>query len=175
MYAYRRLRVVRQPEKAGSDFFHIRLAPTSPKTQVRFPNQQLQTKLRMSPVQNSVPVQKSCRWEASFDMRTVPAGDLVDLIYECHSPGDFLQRGEYSTVITFEVQVETAELTRWILLPEGKEYRNFRLTRYEKGKPDKVEAVKMVTEYLADDYTILAYKLLALKPGYIYSVQWYYK
>ena len=33
----------------------------------------------------------------------------------------------------------------------------------------------MVTEYLADDYTILAYKLLALKPGYIYAVQWYYK
>ena len=33
----------------------------------------------------------------------------------------------------------------------------------------------MVTEYLADDYTILAYKLMSCKAGYTYEVIWYYK
>ena len=60
-------------------------------------------------------------------------------------------------------------------MPKGKEYRNFRVTRYETGKPDKVEAVRLVTEYLADDYSIIAFKLLALKPRYTYEVSWAYK
>ena len=47
--------------------------------------------------------------------------------------------------------------------------------RYEKGKPEKSEPVKLVTEYLPEDYTILAFKLLSLKAGYIYELRWFYK
>src|SRR5262249_9206903 len=104
-----------------------------------------------------------------------PAGDFVDLIYEHLSPGEFLRHGEGSTTLTFEVHAETAEMTRWLLLPEGKEYRNFRIIKYKTGKPEKAEAVKVVTEYLAEDSTILAYKLLSLKPGYTFEVTWFYK
>ena len=60
-------------------------------------------------------------------------------------------------------------------MPQGKEYRNFRILRYETGKPEKVELVKVVTEYLADDFTILAYKLLSVKGGSTYEVTWFYK
>ena len=60
-------------------------------------------------------------------------------------------------------------------MPEGKEYRSFRIIRYETGKPEKVEAVKVVTEYLAEDFTILAFKLLSLKAGYTYEVSWTYR
>jgi hypothetical protein len=66
-------------------------------------------------------------------------------------------------------------MTRWIFLREGREYRSFRITRYEKGKPEKVEPVRVVNEYLAEDYTILAFKLLSVEPGYIYEVTWSYK
>jgi hypothetical protein len=38
-----------------------------------------------------------------------------------------------------------------------------------------MEEVKVVTEYLAEDYTILAYKLMLGKAGYTYEVQWFYK
>ena len=41
--------------------------------------------------------------------------------------------------------------------------------------PAKVEEVKLVTEYLAEDSTILAYKLLSVDAGYTYEVTWYYK
>jgi hypothetical protein len=66
-------------------------------------------------------------------------------------------------------------VTRWILLPKGKEYRSFRVVRYKTENPDKVEPAKIVTEYLAEDYTILAYKLLSVDAGYTYEVTWYYK
>ena len=61
------------------------------------------------------------------------------------------------------------------LPPQGKEYRNYRFIRYQTGKRDKVEAVKIVTEYLAEDSTILAYKLLSVDPGYTYEITWFYK
>jgi predicted acylesterase/phospholipase RssA len=175
IYGYRRLKVFKKPEKAGNNSFRIHLLPTSPLTQVRFPPLQVPAKLRMSNVESSVPGQKKCRWEASFDFEKVPAGENVDLIFEELSPGGFLHRGENSTTLSADIQSETAEVTRWVLLPKGREYRSFRIVRYRTGKPDSVEAVKVVTEYLAKDYTILAYKLLSVNAGYTYEVTWFYK
>jgi hypothetical protein len=105
----------------------------------------------------------------------VPAGDYVDVIFEHLSTGQYLQRGDVSTTLSFDVRAETAEMTRWILLPKGRDYRSFRIVRYKTGKPETVEPVKIVTEYLADDYTILAYKLLSVDAGYTHEVTWYYK
>ena len=47
--------------------------------------------------------------------------------------------------------------------------------RYEKGKLETEEVFKFASEYLEEDYTILAFKLLALEPGYVYELTWYYK
>ena len=118
--------------------------------------------------------EKQVRWEAAVDFEKVPAGDTVDIIYEHLSPGEFLRQGDGSTTLTFDVEAETAELSRWLLLPKGKEYRTFHLIRYETGKPGDAENVNVVTEYLAEDSTILAFKLLSLKPGYTYEITWYY-
>lgn len=54
-------------------------------------------------------------------------------------------------------------------------YQSFRLIRYETGKPETAEDVNIVTEYLAEDKTILAFKLLSLKPGYTYEAIWHYE
>ena len=124
---------------------------------VRFPPQQLQPKLSMSRVEDATRGQKEYRWRASYDFQHVPAGDFVDLIVEYHSPGQFLQRGGNGTALVFPIQADTAELTAWILMPEGKEYQSFRIIRYETGKPENVEAVKVVTEYLAEEFTIIAF------------------
>ena len=91
----------------------------------------------MSSLPDANPAEKECHWQASYDFQRVPAGDYVDLIVEYHSPGHFLQRGENSTAMALPIQADTAELTTWILLPEGKEYESFRLVRYPTGKPEK--------------------------------------
>jgi hypothetical protein len=109
------------------------------------------------------------------DFRKVPAGDVVDVIYEHYSPAVFLQRGDSSTTIEFRSEVDTAEVTRWFLMPLGKNYRSFRIVRYETGKPGTAEAVKGFTEYLAEDSTILAFKLTSVKAGYTYEVTWFYR
>src|SRR5262249_47051362 len=116
-----------------------------------------------------------CRWEMSVDCEKVPPGDLVEIMEEHLSPGDFVRDNGGSATLTFEPAATTAELTRWVLMPEGREYRSHRLVRYEKGKPKTMEVFKFATEYLATNHSILAFKLLALEPGYVYELTWYYK
>jgi predicted acylesterase/phospholipase RssA len=174
VYAYRRLKVAKQ-SKSTANTFRVQLLPTSPRTAVRFPPQQLQPKLLKVDMESSVTGQRECRWQASFDFQKAAAGDFVDLIIEYDSPGQYLQRGANTTAMPFQIQADTAELTTWVLMPEADEYRTFRIIRYQTGKPQEVEAVKVVTEYLAEDFTILAFKLLSLKAGYTYEVSWTYR
>ena len=87
----------------------------------------------------------------------------------------YVERGQGGSAISFSGQADTAELTTWILMPRRREYRNFRISRHATGNPEKTEAVRLVTDYLAVDFAILAFKLLPLKPGWTYVVTWVYK
>jgi predicted acylesterase/phospholipase RssA len=174
-FGYRRLKVSKLPETGGDNFFYVNLIANDPKTAVRFPPQELLPKLRRSDLDDASPSEKKCRWQAAYDFQQVPAGESVDLIVEYCSPGQYLQRTESATVLPFLIRTPTAELTLWIMLPAGKEYKSWSVVRYPTGNPQNVERVKVVTEYVADDFTILAFKLLSLKPDYMYKVQWYYK
>jgi predicted acylesterase/phospholipase RssA len=174
VHIYRRIKVHKLLDTAVR-YFRYRLLAISPQTEVRFPRQQLEATLRRSNVEGLGPEEKEVRWEAGYDFHAVPVGDYVDLFYETQSPGQVLSPTENGTEIVWDVRVATAEVTTWILMPKGMEYRGFRVSRYQTGKPEKVEPVKVVTEYLAEDYTILAFKLQSLKAGYTYAVSWYYK
>jgi hypothetical protein len=175
VYGYRRLKVLKRHDNVGNNVFCIDVLAGHPKTQIRFPRQDVQPQLRMSRLETVVSGEKQCRFQASWNFEKVPVGEYVDLMYEHYSPAVFLRRGANSTSIAIHMQADTAEVTRWFLLPAGKEYKNFRILRYETAKPENVEVVKVVTEYLADDYTILAYKLMSAKAGYTYEVTWFYK
>ena len=175
VYGYRRLKVLKQLENKTNRLLRVGLLTTSPDAQVRFPPQDLKPALFVSNLGSTPRGEKQVRWEATVDFEKVPEGNSIDIIYEHLSPGEFLHHQAGSTTLAFEVEAETTELIRWLLLPEGKEYRNFRLIRYETGKPETAENVSVVTEYLADDFTILAFKLLSLKAGYTYELTWYYQ
>ncbi len=175
VYGYRRVKFLKRPDISGTNAFRMDVLATHPKTQIRFPRQDLQPKLRRCNIASTIPGEKMVRWEVSADTSEVPAGEMVDLAYEHISPGQFLRRGATSTSIHYDIHADTAEVTRWFMLPRGKEYRTFRVVRWEIGKPEKVEPVKIVNEYLAEDSTILAYKLLSVKAGYTHEVTWFYK
>jgi hypothetical protein len=174
-YGYRRLKVSKLVDHDSDNLFYVNLIANDPKTAVRFPPHQLQPKLRRGNLDSAGPGEKKCRWQVAYDFRQVPAGESVDLVVEYYSPGQYLQRNESGTALPFLIRTPTAELTMWIMLPTGKEYKSWRIIRYHMERPEKVEVVRVVTEYLADDFTILAFKLLSLKADYMYEVQWFCK
>jgi hypothetical protein len=166
---------VQKTEIQGSSVFRVTAQATHPDSPFRFPSQRFQPRLRRMLVENSSPQEKMSQFQVSVDLSKVPTGQVVDVLYEHYSPGIFVQRGEVSTTITFRSEFDAAEVTRWILLPSGREYRSFEILRYEAGKPAMAEVVKGFTEYLADDSSIIAYKLASVKAGYTFEVTWFYK
>lgn len=175
VYGYRRLKVLKEPDNLTNNNFRVSVLAVSTATQVRFPSQQLSPKLYSRNLGPSGDGERMVDWDVGADFRKVPPGDAVDIVYEHTSPGRFLKSGIDSTTLSFEVEAETVELSRWLLLPEGRQYRDFQLIRYPTGKPEASENVQVVTRYVAEDHTILAFKLLALKAGYTYEVTWFYR
>jgi predicted acylesterase/phospholipase RssA len=180
VYGYRRLKVQKAEHKAGadnhaSDVFRVIALASHPDSQFRFPPQQFHPRLRRMHVENPSTHEKRCQFEVSVDLTKAPAGQVVDVIYETYSPGVFLQRDEVSTTIAFNAEFDAAEVTRWFLMPRGQEYKSFQILRYETGKPGTAAVVKEHTEYLADDFSIIAYKMASVKAGYTFEVTWFYK
>jgi hypothetical protein len=172
-YIYRRLKVQKQYDNAPS-IFRIPLLAVSPEMSVRFPPQALEGTLSVCH-EDKPDSQKSARWEASYDFHTVAAGDNMELFVQYHTLGEFLKRREHGSSFTFETFLPTDDLFLWVLMPENQPYAGFNITRHPDGRPEKTEPVKVVTEYLAADYTVLAFKLQAVQPGYTYTVSWFYK
>jgi predicted acylesterase/phospholipase RssA len=175
-YAYhsRRLMVSKAADNTGNSVFRWRLLPRDPRVAFRFPHQELRPTMQKCLDMNTPADDRTCRWQADFDFRNVPAGQFVNLLVEHQGPGRYLEDNDNSSTVFLNVRADTAELTTWILMPEGREYANFRVTRHA-GNHENVERVNVVTEYLATNYTILAFKLLSLKAGYTYEVSWTYK
>ena len=175
VYGYRGLKVLKNSGNSGSDVFRTVALTTHPEAHIRFPPSQYRPRLRRMYVKNSDTQESSCQFEVSLDLSKVPNGQVVDVIYEYYSRGVFLQRGENSTTVTFRSEVDAPEVTRWFLLPRGKEYRSYQILRYETGKPGTAEVVKGLTDYMADDPSIIAFKMASAKAGYTFEVTWIYK
>jgi predicted acylesterase/phospholipase RssA len=174
VYGYHHLKV-EKTEDHGNNVFRVIALATHPDSQFRFPPQRFQPRLRRIVVENPKGQEKICQFEVSVDLSKAPTGQLVDVIYEHYSPGEFLQRGEVSTTIAIRSEFDAADVTRWLLLPRGREYRSFEILRYETGKPATAEVVKGFTEFLAEDSSIIAYKMASVKAGYTFEVTWFYK
>lgn len=175
VYGYRRLKLLKNADNNGNDVFRMVALTTHPEAQFRLPPSQHQPRLRRRHVENSSAQEASCQFEVSVDMSKVPNGQVVDVSYEYYSRGDFLQRGENSTTVAFRSEADAPEVTRWFLLPRGKEYRSYQILRYETGKAGTAEVVKGLTDYMVDDPSIIAFKMASVKAGYTFEVTWFYK
>jgi predicted acylesterase/phospholipase RssA len=167
---FRRVSVIKLPEHVGSAFFPVRLILAGASGEVRFPTQTLPAKVVKTLLNDG----KTYRWDAIFDLTKAPTGVPTDLLTEIQSPGIFLRGTASTTGMSFSIEAGTAELSQWILMPKGRQYGNFRYIRYQKDQPDTAEEKRFVTEYLAKDHSVLAFKLLSLDPGYEHEISWTY-
>ena len=77
--------------------------------------------------------------------------------------------------VEFQILAETNQLSMWILMPEGKAYDSWLITRTVTQKPRKVEVVTAVQQFLSGDSTIIGFQLVAAKTGERYEISWTYK
>jgi hypothetical protein len=175
VYGYRHLKLLKNSDNTGNDVFRMVEITTHPDAQFRFLPSLYQPRLRRMCVENSGTQEASCQFEVIVDLSKVPNDQVVDVIYEHYSRGAFLQGGEHFTTVAFCTEVDAPEVTRWFLLPSGKEYRSYQIVRYKTGNPRTAEVVKGHTDYMVDDPSIIAFKLASVKAGYTFEVTWIYK
>ena len=171
VYVFRRVSVVKLPEQKGPTFFPIRLIVAGAEGEVRFPTQPHPARV----VKTLLDDGKQYRWDAIFDLTKAPVGTPIDLLIEIQSPGVFLHGTGSATRMNFNIEAETAELSQWVLMPREREHGSFRYIRFKKGQPDTAEEKHFVTQYVARDHSMLAFKLLSLDPGYEHEISWQYK
>jgi len=68
----------------------------------------------------------------------------VDLIYEHYLPGNFLNRHDSGTSVIFNMEADTAEVTRWFFMPAVKEHQKFRIHQIPNARPDKAVVIAPV-------------------------------
>jgi len=70
----------------------------------------------------------------------------------------------------------------WILMPQGKPYASWLVTRRSdaRGRTDDpkradVEVVTPIEQFISNDSSIIGFELVGVKGGYTYEINWTYK
>jgi hypothetical protein len=170
---FRGARVLKESE--GNDIFFVKLMATGD-VQVRFPPQKLSASLVKTPDMPGPNGTQIRSWGVTYDFSHVPQGHIVSISAFDQSPAVDLQ-GEAigESHMRFELLTDTAELAMWILMPKGRAYHSWTVTRVLSQEPERVEQVEPIQDYLSVDSTIIGFQLASVKRGERYEVSWSYR
>lgn len=169
-FLYRRVRIQKTASTANQ--FAMRSRWPTDQVEVRTLNNRVPATILKSQDVTTVdggPVQL---FEIKFNLAKVPAHEAVDLPIEFMSSVPATGTADSAT---FYVDDETGLLSCWLLLPEGKQYQNFELLRYQSGKEGEPERVTPAYHFDTLDGQVLAFALLNVKPGFTYEARWQHR
>jgi hypothetical protein len=180
----RRMTVMKDPDEHEHDNqFFIQLTPTHNDAQVRFPPQRLSPTLIKTPDKpDPFTPMKQTSWGVIYDFTNVPIGRVEELSVLDQDHGANLGGNSTGSHLTFHTWAYRAALSMWILMPQAKSYGSWLLTRRsdargraDEPKPEKVEVVTPVEEFVSGDSSIIGFELVGVKGGYTYEINWTYK
>src|SRR3954470_276273 len=180
----RRITVMKDPDELEHDNeFFIKLTPTHNDAQVRFPPQRLSPTLVKTPDKPdpSTPTKQSM-WGVIYDFTNVPKGRVEELNVVDQDHGVSLGSNSTGSNLTFHTWAYRAALSMWILMPQGKAYGSWLLTRRSEArgraddpKREGVEVVTPIEQFVSNDSSIIGFELVGFKGGYTYDISWTYK
>jgi hypothetical protein len=180
----RRITVMKDPDELEhrNEFF-LQLTPTHNDAQVRFPPQRISPTLIKTPDKpDPLSPMKQTSWGVIYDFKDVPAGRVEELSVLDQDHGAGLGSNSKGSHLTFHTWAYRAALSMWILMPQGKSYGSWLLTRRSEArgraddpKPANIEVVKPTEEFVSSDSSIIGFELVGVKGGYTYDISWTYK
>jgi hypothetical protein len=180
----RRMTVMKDPDELehGNHFF-IQLTPTHNDAQVRFPPQNLSATLIKTPDKpDPLSPTKQTNWGVIYDFTNVPNGRVEKLKIVDQDHGVSVGSNSTGNNLTFHTWAYRAALSMWILMPQGKSYGSWLLTRRSEArgraddpKPANIEVVTPSEQFVSSDSSIIGFELVGVKGGYTYDISWTYK
>ena len=130
---------------------------------------------KLRPVVRRVPPEAGegkTTWELEFDLSGVRAGTSTDIEIEATVQDFQARKGERENWLRDAPPASTEQASVWVLFPESRPYKDYRLTRYATAGPSKPEEIE--TQFTIDrPYgTIIAWSIVNAEPGYVYECEW---
>lgn len=166
-FVYRRVRVEKIEPNAND--FSIRARWPTAKVEVHALNKRVPAVIRRSQDVKTADGRPIYVFEVGFSLARAPIHEAIDLPIEFMSTEPASGAADSAT---FYVDDETGILSCWLLLPEGRQYHNFELLRYQNVKQSVPERVTPAYQFDTLEGRVLAFALLNVKPGFTYEARW---
>ena len=110
-------------------------------------------------------------WELEFDLSDVRIGSPTDIEIEATIHDFEARKGERENWLRYSPPATTEQASVWVLFPESRPYKNYRLIRYAATDPSKFQEVE--TQYTIDHPfgSIIAWSIVNAEVGYVYECE----
>lgn len=130
---------------------------------------------KLRPVVRRVPAEAGegkTTWELEFDLSGVRAGSATDIEIEATIHDFEARKGKHENWLRYSPPSTTEQASVWVLFPESRPYKDYRLIRYATTDPSKFQ--KIETQYTIDHPygSIIAWSIVNAEVGYVYECEW---
>ena len=130
---------------------------------------------KLKPVVRRVPPEAGegkTTWELEFDLSGVRTGDATDIEIEAIVHDFEARKGERENWLRYSPPATTEQASVWLLFPESRPYKDYRLVRYATTDPSTFQ--KIETQYTIDHPygSIIAWSIVNAEVGYVYECEW---
>ena len=130
---------------------------------------------KLRPVVRRVPPEAGegkTTWELEFDLSGVRTGSATDIEIEATVHDFEARKGERENWLRYSPPATTEQASVWVLFPESRPYKDYRLIRYATTDPSKLQEIE--TQFTIDrPYgSIIAWSIVNAEVGYVYECEW---
>jgi predicted acylesterase/phospholipase RssA len=164
---YRRLRIIRRGNKDRMVLQYLRL----PFDRIDFHAEPEKLKPIVRRVTAEAGAGKTT-WELEFDLSGVQIGTAADIEIEATIHDFEARKGKQENWLRYSPPSATEQASVWVLFPESRPYKNYRLIRYAASDPSTFQ--KIETQYTIDHPygSIIAWSIVNAEVGYVYECEW---
>ena len=111
-------------------------------------------------------------WELELDLSGVRPGATTDIDIEATIHDFEARKGKQENWLRYSPPARTEQASVWVLFPESRPYKDYRLIRYATTDPSKFELIE--TQYKIDHPYgfIIAWSIVNAEVGYVYECEW---
>lgn len=162
-----RIRIRRTERVPDNPYFRFQTAALDEEIQIASRNDELRPLLERMPT-----VDGQFRWQLSFDMRSVPVEQEVDVVTDAIVSADVLSQAADEGRLWFTIPAETGLAKVWILMPEGRPYTSFQITKHDLDNPEAVQEVVATDKVELPLGSLITFQLVSPEENNRYECTW---
>ncbi len=165
--AHARVRVRRTERVKGNSTIRFQSVSSDETLQFACRSTELKPRIARQPLEDG-----RFRWQISLDMRSVPIEHEVDIVSDVIIPAESITGETNEAELGFSIPAETGLAKVWILMPEGRPYTGFEITKHKIGEEDAAEEVVPTDKVELPLGSLITFQLASPEHNFRYECRW---